>query len=204
MIAVERTALVVLAAGRSRRFGDADKLSQPFLGKPLGFHVLTALESLPFLGRHVVTSDTNLDFAGRGYRLLNNDDPAAGLARSVRLGVAAARETGAEAVAIVLADMPRVTASHLLRLLDAADGDDAVVASSDGVQPSPPAVFGRGRFDLLMQLDGDAGARDLVRAGRHVVTAPAELIDIDSPDDLERLRDIARAPHRHGAITRPA
>ncbi len=199
----EDAALILLAAGRSRRFGDADKLAQPFLHKPVAFHVVTALEAMPFLGRIAVIDGTALDFASRGFEVIVNEDPAAGMSRSVKLGLARARELGAQGVVIALADMPRITAAHVYRLLDAATADDAVVASSDGVKPCPPAVFGKGRFDFLESLEGDAGARDLVRAGRHVVTAPAELIDIDTPEDLERLRAIANAPADHDAITLP-
>lgn len=199
----EATALVLLAAGRSRRFGDADKLAQEFLHKPVAFHVVTALEAIPFLTRIAVIDGTTLDFATRGYSVIVNDDNSAGMSRSVKVGLRAARAAGAQAVMIVLADMPRVTAAHIYRLLDTADGDDAVVASSDGVRPCPPALFGKGRFDFLEALEGDAGARDLVRAGRHVVTTPAELIDIDTPDDLDRLRAIAGDPEGNDAITRP-
>ena len=188
MIHVEKTVLILLAAGRSQRFGDVDKLEQLFLGRPLAMHVVTAFEDIPFQARFVVKNGTNLDFESRGYSLIHNDDPAIGLSRSVKLGVQHARDDGAEAVLIALADMPRVTASHVYHLLEAADRPDAVVASSDGVNPCPPAVFGAGRFEFLLNLDGDAGARDLVRAGKHVVTSPAELIDIDTPEDLERLR----------------
>jgi molybdenum cofactor cytidylyltransferase len=199
----EDTALILLAAGRSTRFGDADKLAQPFLHKPVAFHVVTALESMPFLVRIAVIDGTKLDFAARGFDVIVNEDPAAGMSRSVKLGLARAREAGAHGVVIALADMPRITAAHVYRLLDTATDDDAVVASSDGVKPCPPAVFGKGRFAFLESLEGDAGARDLVRAGRHVVTAPAELIDIDTPDDLERLRAIAESPESHDAITLP-
>ena len=61
-------------------------------------------------------------------------------------------------------------------------------------------VFGRGQFDFLLTLDGDAGARDLVRAGRHVVTSPAELIDIDTPEDLAALQALVH--DTSAAITR--
>lgn len=199
----EDTALILLAAGRSRRFGDADKLAQPFLHKPVAFHVVTALEAIPFLKRIAVIDGTKLDFASRGFDVIVNDDPAAGMSRSVQLGLRAARAAGAKGVVIALADMPRITAAHVYRLLDTAQGDDAVVASSDGTKPCPPAVFGQGRFDFLESLEGDAGARDLVRAGRHVITAPAELIDIDTPEDLDRLRAIAEAPEQNDAITLP-
>jgi len=199
MIAAERTVLVLLGAGRSSRFGAENKLEAEFLGTPVGLHVVTAFEDVPFLARVAVVNDCALDFASRGYRVLHNDSPDEGMARSVRLGAEHAIERDAEAVLIALADMPRVTAAHVYRLLDAADSSDAVVASSDGVQPRPPAVFGRDRFAFLTSLSGDSGARDLVRAGKHVVTAPAELIDIDTPDDLERLRQLVHAPE---ALTR--
>lgn len=192
MIAAEDTVLILLAAGRSSRFGTGNKLEAEYLGKPIGLHVVTAFEDIAFKARIVVADGCSLDFPG--YRRLRNDQPDAGLARSLRLGVECASADGPAAVVVALADMPRVTAAHIYRLLDAADGADAVVASSDGVSPRPPAVFGAARFDFLLSLEGDAGARDLVRAGRHVVTAPAELIDIDTPEDLARLQALIHDP----------
>ncbi|WP_260598105.1 nucleotidyltransferase family protein [Sphingomonas endolithica] len=188
MIAADRTVLILLAAGRSQRFGDVDKLTQDFLGKPLAFHVVTALESVPFLERIVVKNGTDLDFEERGYRVIHNEEPEIGMSNSVKLGVACAQAMGADAVMIALADMPRVTATHVLRLLDAADGVDAVVASSDGVKPCPPAVFGADQFPALLMLEGDEGARAMVASGKHVIAPAHELLDIDRPEDLERLR----------------
>lgn len=188
MIAAEGCVLVLLAAGQSKRFGAADKLREDFLGEPLAFHVVTALEKVPFKARIVVCSNTDLDFASRGYIMVKNAVPEEGMSGSVVLGVAAARALGCAAVLVALADMPRVTAAHVLRLLDAADGPDSVVASSDGAHSSPPALFGAAHFGALMKLQGDAGARDLIRTGRRVIAPEAELLDIDRPADLERLR----------------
>ena len=200
MIAVDRTVLVLLAAGRGTRYGDiGSKLEAEFLSRPLGLHVAVALESLPFLRRVAVVGHTRLDYAAHGFDVAVNDDPAEGMARSVRIGVEAAERAGADGVLVALADMPRVTAAHVHRLFDASTDADTVVASSDGCDPKPPALFGRGRFGFLKALSGDAGGRDLVRAGRHVVTAPAELIDVDTPEELERLRALVRSPE---AITR--
>ena len=189
MLNVEDTVLVLLAAGRGTRFGDIGcKLDEPFLNHPLGLHVAVALEDMPFRERIVVTGTAKLDYAAHGFRVLVNDDPAQGMASSIRIGTECARARGAEAVLVALADMPRVTAAHIHRLFDASTGPDSVVASSDGCDPKPPALFGRDRFDFLLTLDGDEGARGLVRAGRHVVTSPAELIDVDTVEDLARLR----------------
>jgi molybdenum cofactor cytidylyltransferase len=194
MIEPERVALILLAAGRSRRFGEGDKLAEPFLDKPLAFHVVTALEKIPFLERVAIVSDTILDFAARGYQVVRNPDPSLGQARSLCVGVEAARKTGAGAVLVALADMPRVTAAHIYRMFEAADGPGAVVASSNGTHPTPPALFGRDRFDALLALEGDEGARKLIRAGRHVVTSPAELVDIDTQADLAELRGLYGLP----------
>ena len=195
MIAIEDTILVLLAAGASERFGDlGSKLDTPFLGKPLGLHVVVALEDIPFKERVVVVDGCRVDFAAHGFRVIENPDPAEGMGSSVRLGIACAKAQGAAAVLIALADMPRVTAAHIYRMFDATDGDDTVIASSDGVAPTPPALFGRDQFDALMNLSGDAGARDLVQSGRHVVTTPAELLDIDTPEELTELQRLVHDP----------
>ncbi|RZM06659.1 MAG: nucleotidyltransferase family protein, partial [Sphingomonas sp.] len=142
-IRVEDTVLVLLAAGRSTRFGDiGSKLTEEFLNRPLGLHVAVALQRLPFAERLAIVDGARLDYAPYGFTQIHNDDPGGGMSRSVRLGVARAKEMGARAVMIALADMPRVTATHVLRVFDAADGDATVVASSDGRSPCPPALFG--------------------------------------------------------------
>lgn len=201
MIRAEDTALILLAAGRSERFGAADKLEQPYLGEPLGFHVVTALEAVPFRARIAVVSDTQLDYAARGYRMVHNDRAAEGQGGSLSLCLPAARESGAQAVLVALADMPRVTAAHVYRLFDVAEDESAIVASSDGARPMPPALFGAAHFDDLAALTGEFGARRLVARGRHVVTSPAELVDIDTPEQLAALCEKLHVPQ--GAESRP-
>ena len=199
MIAAEKTALVLLAAGRSQRFGTVDKLIEPFLGRPLALHVTTALEAIPFARRIVVKNGTELDFGALGYHVIHNQEPDRGLIHSAKLGIELLGDDGIEAVLFALADMPRVTAGHIHYMLDAADGPDAVVASSNGIRPCPPVLFGAGQFDALRALDGDQDARALVQSGKHVVASPAELIDIDTPEELEKLRGMF--PTRwHGGV----
>lgn len=193
MVEPEQVALVLLAAGRSKRF-DGDKLSEPFLDKPLAHHVVTALENIPFCARIAVVSDTGLDLGALGYEVVENPDPSLGQARSLCHGVTRAQAAGCDYVLVALADMPRVTATHILRLFDAANGPDTIVASSDGTRPMPPALFGKARFGELLDLRGDEGARELIKRGRHVVTTPAELVDIDTREDLADLRALYGLP----------
>ena len=187
MIEPETTALILLAAGKSERFGLSDKLTEMFLGQPLGMHVVTALEAVPFAKRVAVRDGVKLGYAARGYHEVHNSRPEEGLSLSVKMGVEAARGPGIEAVLIALADMPRVTAAQIYRLFDAENGPETIVASSDGVNPKPPALFGAARFDALETLKGENGARELILAGRHVVTHPDELIDVDTEEELDEL-----------------
>ena len=187
MIEPETTALILLAAGKSERFGLSDKLTAVFLGQPLGMHVVTALDAVPFAKRVAVCDGGQLDYAARGYQVVHNDQPEKGLSFSVQLGLKAAREASIEAAIFAFADMPRVTAAQIYRLFDAEHGPASIVASSDGVNPKPPVLFGAGQFDALMKLEGDKGARDMVLGGRHVVTHPDELIDVDTEEELNEL-----------------
>lgn len=200
MIRVEDVTLVLLAAGRSERLGDiGSKLDEEFLGKPLGLHVAVALEDMPFRERIAVTGACRLDYGKHNFRVLHNDDPGGDMAGSIKIGVRCAKEQGADAVLLALANMPRVTAAHIYRMLDVATDTSCVIASSDGTRPKPPALFGARRFEFLLQLEGDQGARDLVASGKHVVTSPAELIDVDTAEELDELRALVRSPE---AITR--
>lgn len=182
-------AAVLLAAGRSTRFGAADKIAAELDGVPLGLHAARTIAALPLALRYVVTGATPRDYPG--FEIVPNLRPEAGLSRSIALGVAAARAAGAQAVLIALADMPCVAAEHFLRLIERADGPDALVASTDGGHRTPPAVFGADWFDELEALSGDRGARDLLQRGTAISAAPGDLLDIDTPDDLV----VARTRH---------
>jgi len=199
MIAVEQTVLVLLAAGKSERFGDiGSKLDEMFLSRPLGLHVAVTLEDMPFKERIAIVDGGRLDYARHHFTIIRDEDPERDMASAVRLGVEAAQAHGAAAVIIALADMPRVTATHIYRLLDAADGPDAVVASSNGRHPSPPVLFGAARFDEVLAIENDGDARAMIRAGIHVVTNAHELIDVDTPEELEQLRTLVNAPEARG------
>jgi molybdenum cofactor cytidylyltransferase len=177
----EEVTLVLLAAGKSVRFGGS-KLDALLGEVPLGLHVVRTLADVPFARRIAVTGRCAIDYAAEGFTVIRNTDPIGDMASSLRLGVAAAGD--ADAILVVLADMPRVTAAQVIRLLETAAGPEAIVASTDNGAPRPPALFGRAHFTTLATITGDHGARDLIRSGVLVATAPGELVDIDTPSDL--------------------
>ncbi len=186
-------AALLLASGRSSRFGAADKLTMPLGDHPVGHHAAQTLASLPFDWRLVVTIGSTMFWPG--FEPIINDQPDAGMSHSVGLGVSACRERGAEAVLIALADMPLVSREQFAGLLGRYSGPESLIASSDEGHRMVPALFGSGWFPALEQLRGDRGARELLDKATTVLAAsPDELVDIDTPDDLEAARSLIARP----------
>jgi CTP:molybdopterin cytidylyltransferase MocA len=116
-----------------------------------------------------------------------NDKWEEGMASSIRLGVRAlgfaARD--AEGVLLMTCDQPAVTAKHLRRLMTRAEVKASRYAGRNGV----PAFFPKKYFDRLMELEGDAGARELLADARYEELENGEL-DVDTVEDLKRAREL--------------
>lgn len=181
--------MAVLAAGGSRRFGKADKLVAEFRGAMLGLHACRTLGPLPFAHRWVFASDAAHPCVGEwqeaGFAVVPNPDAKSGMGSSVALAARLAQEVGVTALLIALADMPLVPAAHFAGLLGQAL-PDALVASHNGVSPTPPAIFGSDHFGQLMLASGDTGARRLLAGAATLPCDPAWLVDIDDPSALAR------------------
>ena len=92
---------------------------------------------------------------------------------------------------ILLADQPLISEEHLNALLSAWSGDDKeIVATAFAGTKGPPVLMPRAVFSDLAKLQGDTGAHKLLENPDYRLTTvwfdPAA-IDIDSPDDLDRL-----------------
>ena len=191
---VQRAAAVVLAAGASRRFGDA-KLLASLGGKPIVQHVIDAANASRAADVLIVIghrADDLLAAATLGRaRVVRNPDHASGQSTSLR---AAVRDAGdADAVVVLLADQPGVTAA-LIDALVATQQETracAVVCSWQGHR-SPPTLLHRSLWPEVDALRGDVGAREIL-AGRQdvavldVAPALARLDDVDRREDLDRL-----------------
>lgn len=179
---------VILAAGLSTRFG-GDKLLHVLDGKPLGAHIADTMATLPLAARFAVCPTGARGrvelFEGRGYGIISNPRPAAGMGSSLKLAAERAMALEADALVVCLADMPYVTGEHLRRLV-AATVDRPAAATRVAGHVTPPAVFRRPMLERLMQLSGDHGARDLLAGARLVEADERVGRDFDTPEDFER------------------
>ena len=180
----KEVAIVLLAAGNARRFG-ADKLMADFEGAPLGARAAHELVSVAAAAHFAVCQPDAIiaaHYKRLGFDIVDNTNPGVGLSGSLHLAVEAALRTNAQALLIALADMPFVQAAHVEALIAACT--DNVVASFDGHQPMPPAIFPRSHWPDLLATVGDAGARHILAHAEKIAAPAGTLCDIDTPDDL--------------------
>jgi molybdenum cofactor cytidylyltransferase len=181
---IKDVAIVVLAAGNARRFG-ADKLMADLDGMPLGGRAAAQLAQLD-AAAHIAVCQVGAaitpHYLKLGYTIAENRYAERGLSCSLHLAVEAAAQTEAQALLILLADMPFVQTSHVVALIAACDGE--IIASSDGKQSMPPAIFPRDSWPRLLEAEGDAGARHILLNASTRTAPKGSLRDIDTPDDL--------------------
>ncbi len=174
--------VAVLGAGRASRFG-ADKLSQPCAGKPLG---RWALDAALGLGQPLVwiAGSTMPDFIPQDCAVVQNPQAEAGIGTSVALAAQIAAERGADALLVMLADMPLVTTGLLERLIAA--GAPVACRHPDG-RPGVPVLWPATSFAGLQALTGDRGAGAILHALDSLALlncSAGELLDVDSPADM--------------------
>lgn len=184
---------IILAAGRSERFGSENKLLADLGDLPLIAHAhRTLVQIVPRC--LVVVGERAVAEACPGAEPILIDNRETGQSASLHAGIQAAMDAGAERALVVLGDMPFVTSNHLLQVLAA--GVEGAAASTDGLRPMPPAAFPAEWFPPLLALRGDRGAGPLLRSLPPQSLFPLDrktALDVDTPEALERARrNIAR------------
>ncbi|GGD56962.1 nucleotidyltransferase family protein [Croceicoccus mobilis] len=193
MIAAREIFAVTLAAGLSTRFG-GDKLAARLGGTNVLDASLKALEGFDWAGRGIVLDPRRAAGWSGGLPVIPNPAPESGMGHSLALAARAAMDAGAAHLLVTLGDMPNLSRGSIARLLaEAPAGPDSLaVMVPPGGKPAPPAIFGASWLPRLAETRGDSGARAILRnpahAVRQVALSASEAIDIDTREDIERLR----------------
>jgi molybdenum cofactor cytidylyltransferase len=187
-----RVEAIVLAAGAGRRMEGRDKLLEPVGGR-LALAVAAEAACASAAERVIVVLPPGAParraaLAGLPVEIVEAAGAAEGMAASLRAGLARASPE-ADAVAVMLADMPEVTANHVDRLIaafDPAEGREIARALDAAGRPGHPVLFGRRFFESLAALTGDQGAREILReAANFTAAVPTRgrgaTLDLDTP-----------------------
>ena len=134
------TVAILLAAGASRRFGEADKLLAPFRGRALIGHAAQAVRQCGADACLAVVTSDAVAAQLEGFDFVRPPEAPPAQSDSLRAGIAAALVRGATRVLVVLGDMPFVDAAILKAVLARATADSAS-AVTDGARRAPPACF---------------------------------------------------------------
>jgi molybdenum cofactor cytidylyltransferase len=193
----EQWAVVVLAAGRSSRMGEAKQLvlvdGEQMVRRAVRVALASGATEVVLVtgayGNEVAAAvdDLHEQAAGR-LHVIHNPGWATGQAGSMQVGIRAL-PVHCEAVIFLPVDQPYVD-PLLLRQLVAAWQQGAVLAAPivDSELRGAPALFDRTLWPELNQVQGDVGGRMVLRAHAdqvHRIAAPAAwLRDVDTPQDL--------------------
>lgn len=198
MRASSPTVAILLAAGGGSRFEATEhKLTALISGRSVCSWSLQHLLEANFEKIVVVTGAINLTAAleiekinsSKSVQMIHNPLWQSGLASSLQCGIDVARDLGAQAVVVGLADQPAVLATAWRQV--AASTSPLAVATYDGVRGNPVRLHAE-LWQLLPET-GDDGARLLFRSHRDLIEeipCLGSAQDVDTVSDLENIRQI--------------
>jgi molybdenum cofactor cytidylyltransferase len=189
-------AAILLAAGQGARFdpsGAQDKLLQVLpdgatVAGASASHLLAVTPNVIAVLRPGAAQLAAL-LLSQGCAVTFCPDPGEGMASSLTHGLrhALAQAPEAHGWLIALADMPYLQPATLRALLAALEAGADIAAPVYRGQRGNPVGFSRRHLPQLLQLQGDQGARSLLKAfpvTEVAVDDPGILRDIDTPADL--------------------
>lgn len=184
---------LILAAGKSKRFGNANKLLAPLnknnQNKPLVSFAIDAMKQVQIDCRVALVGDPILDSLFDSFKILRPLTANAGLGQNLAVGAAYAKKMHATHLLISLGDMPLITAEILGDIKKSCSNEGISIAQGTG-HISVPACFHSSFFNQLIALDGDKGAGMIARSNKntnYIRLNERQLCDVDTIEDLEKL-----------------
>lgn len=189
---------IVLAAGQSKRQGGTRPLlvheTAAIIERVLENFRAAKLQSLILVLGHEARKVLQKLSVG-GMKVIINPTPSLGISASLQRGMAHL-PPHCEALMVVLGDMPLIETKTVDRIIDAFSKSKKGIAVPvcDG-QPGYPVILDLDKYrDALLALRGDVGVREILASNPDdilevKIQSDEVLIDIDTHEDLENLRD---------------
>jgi molybdenum cofactor cytidylyltransferase len=196
-----KIAVVILAAGASRRIGKPKQLLK-WGDETLITHTLKTALKLNTNNIYVVLG-ANFQIIQKTIQhfpvtILNNNNWEQGLGTSIAWASKYIQEQGQEqklkvdALLFILADQPFITSDYLNELISSfSPQKKQIIASSyQNRKFGVPAIFDTYYLNQLSKLNDDFGARHILKVNESFVKAlkpPVKNVDLDFKEDYERL-----------------
>lgn len=184
-----KIAVILEAAGNSKRFGSNKLLHELSDGRPMVSHVLDAVRPLDVSRRIIVTQYSEVAGMGEGFDIVMNEHPELGISRSMHLGIEAAGD--ADAYMFCVCDQPWLSTATLERLIEAykeehKKGTAPIVSLAFEGKMYNPKIFSSRYRSELMALSGDTGGRQIIDSHAAALLSveaadASEVSDIDTP-----------------------
>lgn len=156
---------LLLAAGRSRRFDGDKRLATLPCGRTL---LRASIENALHVFNEVWVvlreeDDTELLDVPLEVNVVRSPQADLGMGHSLASGISALMPSSADAVAVLLADMPWIQPATLQSLASMANPRRIALPGHDG-QRGHPVIIGRDFWPLLLNLEGDQGAKSIIKS----------------------------------------
>ena len=187
-----KLALIMLAAGNSRRFG-SNKLMYEVEGNTMYLRTLRQLQKAAAKMQNsrivVVTQEKYAEIIDAakeiGAEVLINPQPERGISSSMQIGLEIAKD--ADACLFTVSDQPWLTAETIIALHDAFQSENKGMACTVwGEKTGNPCIFSEKYYKELMEISGDKGGKQIIKKHPEDVTYlkisdERELQDVDVP-----------------------
>lgn len=191
-----KTGIIILAAGESKRLGKPKQLLKFRGGTLLQRIMQIALETE---NKTVIVLGANADkilgeVGDLSVEIVINKNWHSGMSSSIKVGLEKLIETVAEleSVILLLCDQPFVNKEIISQLIETQiKTQTPIVACKYENTIGVPALFMREMFDKLLNLTGDSGAKNLILKNSEnlaTISAPEVGFDIDTTEDFEKLQ----------------
>ena len=190
-----KTAILILAAGESKRMGEPKQLL-PYNNSTLLLHAIEQANGIKYADVFIVIgahfADVFKSIRGQKATILKNNNWEEGMGSSISKGVELIKKkNNYNRVLVTLADTPLVTKEHYEELISLSDetGKRIILTNYEDIS-GVPAIFDKSLFNELSILSDNEGAKPVVEKYKKEVlrmTSKIPFFDVDTKEAYQKL-----------------
>jgi len=191
---MSKTGIIILAAGSSSRMGEPKQLMK-FKNKTFLQHIVEESKEANLNPVICVTGyqsdQISKALTGMNVTTVYNELWSEGMGTGISAGIKQLLLSDVDSVILAVSDQPYVSSGLFAKMLTLKDkSGKKIIASSYAGTLGTPVLFDKEYFNQLKSLDGNQGAKNIVKLNKSDV-CPVEFekgrIDIDTKEDYENL-----------------